>query len=146
MFLSAQFFIHINHKSLKFANLNCCGVLCWHSFVEDYGPTILYHPGTKISLPIHFHIFHTVMCHQLQKGRKQLLPSLILFLEASTSVISDGTDLLECFHNFPLPIIAANNPVYLKWIHTQYSMGIEHATKADKYTLSDISIKLFMVI
>ncbi len=46
--------------------------------------------------------------------------------------ISNDPDLLECFLNLPLPDIAENNSVDLKWIQTQQIIGTELATKAAK--------------
>ncbi len=34
MLLGTELFIHTYHKNLTFATLNCCLVLCWHSYVE----------------------------------------------------------------------------------------------------------------
>ncbi len=42
MLLGAELFIYTDHKNLTFATLNCCHILCWHLYVEEYGPTILY--------------------------------------------------------------------------------------------------------
>ncbi len=47
MLLGAELFIYTHHKNLTFAKLNCCLVLSWQSYVDVYGPTILYHPGKK---------------------------------------------------------------------------------------------------
>lgn len=43
----AELFVYTNCKNLTFANLNCCCILHWQSFVEEYGPTVLYCPGKK---------------------------------------------------------------------------------------------------
>ncbi len=57
------FFIYIDHKNLTLAMRNCCCIFCWHSYMEEYGPTILCH---------HSHGSHTMMCHQFQWGRMLL--------------------------------------------------------------------------
>ncbi|KAL7451511.1 hypothetical protein ACHAXS_000262 [Conticribra weissflogii] len=46
--LVAKLFIYTNYKILTFANLNYCCILHWQSFVEEYGPPIIYHPGKKV--------------------------------------------------------------------------------------------------
>ncbi len=47
MLLGMEFFIYTDYKNLTFATLNCRHVLrCW-SNVQEYGLTILYHPGKK---------------------------------------------------------------------------------------------------
>ncbi len=53
-FLSAKFFTYTDHKNLIFANLNCCCILLWQLLVEEYGPTIIYHPFKQMSLQKYF--------------------------------------------------------------------------------------------
>ncbi|KAL7464349.1 hypothetical protein ACHAXS_004677 [Conticribra weissflogii] len=45
--IGPKLFIYTDNKNLTFTNLNCGHILCWQSFVDEYGPTILYHPGKK---------------------------------------------------------------------------------------------------
>ncbi len=47
MLLGAELFIYTDHKIVTFATLNCHRKLSWRSYVEEYGPTILCHPGKK---------------------------------------------------------------------------------------------------
>ncbi len=47
MLLGAELFVYTDHKNLTFTTLNCHHILRWQSYVEEYGPTILYHPGKK---------------------------------------------------------------------------------------------------
>ncbi len=47
MLLVAVLFIYTNDKNLIFATLNCWFMLQLPSYVDEYGPTILYQPGQK---------------------------------------------------------------------------------------------------
>ncbi len=47
MLLGTELFIHTDHKNLTFDMLNYCCILRWQLFMEEYGPTILCHPGKK---------------------------------------------------------------------------------------------------
>ncbi len=44
MLLGTELFIYTSHINITFSNWNCCYILHWCSHVEEYGPTILYHP------------------------------------------------------------------------------------------------------
>ncbi len=61
MLLGTYLFIYTDHKNLTLANLNYCQILCWHSFMVEYGPTILYHPGKKNVIAI------TLLCLPLSE-------------------------------------------------------------------------------
>ncbi len=47
MLLGAALFTYTVHKNKIFATLNCCHVLSWYLYVEEYSPIIIYHPGKK---------------------------------------------------------------------------------------------------
>ncbi len=88
MYLDAKLFIYIDDKNLTFANLNCCRIFCWQLFVEEYGPTILYHPGKK---NVTVNTFSQLPCWDelpFQWGRMLLLSSLTSCLKALTSAMT----------------------------------------------------------
>ncbi len=66
--LGAKLFVYINHKNITFANLNCCHVLRWQLFVEEYGLTILYHSGKKNVIANFSLNYHISMYCQFQWG------------------------------------------------------------------------------
>ncbi|KAL7460052.1 hypothetical protein ACHAXS_000520 [Conticribra weissflogii] len=60
MLLGDKLLIYTGHKNLTFVNLNCHCILCWQLFIEEYGPTILYHPGKKNVIVIPSLGYHVV--------------------------------------------------------------------------------------
>ncbi len=56
----------------------------WKSMDQLFSITL----ERKMSLLVHFHYSHAVMCHQFQWGRMLLLSSLTSFLKALISVMS----------------------------------------------------------
>lgn len=60
------------------------------------------------------------MCHQFQKGWKNLLSLLTSHSKVLKSAMT--------FLNLPLPDTTANKSVDLGWIHTQQTTGTELAT------------------
>ncbi len=131
MLLGAELFIYTDHKNLTFANLNCCHVLCWRLYVEEYGPTILYHPGKKNVIANTFSRLPRRDVSPIPVGENA--PVVLLDFTSKGLDISDDPDLLECFLNLPLPELADTNPVDFAWIHTQQNTGTELATKTAKY-------------
>ncbi len=103
MLLGTELFIYTDHKSLTFANLNCCCVLCWQSYVEEYGPTILYHPGKKNVIVDTFSPLPS--CDVLPIPVWENAPVFLLDFTSKGPNISNDPDLLECFLNLPLPYV-----------------------------------------
>ncbi len=116
MLLGAELFIYTDHKNLTFANLNCCCVLCWKLFVEEYGPIILYHPGKKNVIADTFS--QIPFCNELPILVGENGPVVLFDFTSKGLDISNNPDLLKWFLNLPLPVVAENNPVDLGWIQT----------------------------
>ncbi len=121
MLLGAELFIYTNHKNLTFANLNCFHVLCWISYVEEYGPTILSHPGKMLVIG---HTFSWLLQHKVLPIPVGENAPVVLFDFTSNRInISNDPDILKCFLNIPLPNVAENNPVDIKWLHELQNIG-----------------------
>ncbi len=119
MLLDAVLFTYTNHKHLKFATLNCCRIIPWCSYMEMYGPIILYHK---------YHCIYTFFtATTLQNfanssvGECSCCPLQFHFYWPwdqwwpwSPWVLSQLT--LTTYH---LPSITENNHVDLKWIYFQ---------------------------
>ncbi len=115
MLFGFKLFTYTNHKNLTFANLNCCIALFLHSFVEEYGPTILYHPAKKNVIADTFSCFPCCDVLPILVGENDLL---FLFNFAFEGLdISNDPNLLDCFISLILSSVTDNNPVDLKWIH-----------------------------
>ncbi len=143
MLLDAVLFIYTDHKNLTFDTLNCCCMLRWHLSMEEYGPIIIYHPGKKNVITNTFSRLLHCDVLPILVGKNVFV---VLFDFASKGLnISDDPDLPKCFLNLPLPNIAENHPVNLKWIQTQQNIGTKFATKLPA-TLINTSIRLLMVI
>ncbi len=131
MLLGTEFFIYTDHKNLTFAILKCCCILRWQSYVEEYGPTILYHPGKKNVIA---NTFSCLSCCDMSSipvwENAPVVP--LDFTSRGLDIINDP-DLLKCFLNSPLPDIAETNPVNFAWIYAQQNISTELATKAAKY-------------
>ncbi len=115
--LGAELFIYTDHKNLTFANLNCCRVLCWQLYVEEYGPIILYHPHKKNLIANTFSQLPRRDVSPIPVGENA--PVVLLDFTSKGLDISNDPDLLECLLNLPLPEVTETNPVDLVWIHTQ---------------------------
>ncbi|KAL7467128.1 hypothetical protein ACHAXS_007498 [Conticribra weissflogii] len=143
MLLGAELFIYTNHKNLTFTTLNCWSVLCWQLYVEEYDPTILYHPGKKNVIT---HTFsHLPCCDVLPIPMGRNAPVVLLDFTSKGLDISYDPDLLEFFLNLPLPKVAETNPVDFAWMHAQQNIGTELATQQPS-TQNDTSISLLMVM
>ncbi len=101
MLLVAKLFIHTNHTNCTFANLNCCCILRWQLFVEEYGPTILYHPSKKNVIAYTFS--GLPRCDGLPVPVGENVPVVLFNFTSKGLNISDDPDLLECFLNLSLP-------------------------------------------
>ncbi len=99
--------------------------------MEEYGPTILYHPGKKNVIA---NTFLRLPCRDVLPIPVGENAPVVLLDFTSKGLDSDDPDLLECFLNLPLPKLADTNPVDFAWIHTQQNTGTALATKAAKYS------------
>ncbi len=106
-------------------------MLRWHSYVEEYGLTILYHPGKKNVIAIMFSWF--LSCNMLPIPLRENDPVVFSDFTSKDIGISDDPDLLECFLNLPLTKFAENNRVELKWKQIHQNISTELATKAAWY-------------
>ncbi len=99
--------------------------------MEEYEPTIVYHPGKKNVIANTFLRLprHDVLPIPLGENA----PVVLLDFTSKGLNTSNNPDLLECFLNLPLPKLAETNPVNFTWIHTQQNTGTELTTKAAKY-------------
>ncbi len=118
-------FVYTNHKNLIFATLNCLHILCWKLYMEEYGPTIPYHPGKKNKIS---DTFSQLSHHGVLPIPVEGNAPVVLFNFISTGLdISEYRHQLQSFINLPLPDITENNLVDLKWVHNQQNIGAELA-------------------
>ncbi len=130
MLLGVVIFIYTDHKKTIFATLKCHCILHWHLYVKEYCSTILYHPCKKNDIVNTF--LWLPHCDVLPIPVGKNSPVVLLEFTSKGFSISNDLDLLKCFLNLLLPDFAANNLVYLEWIHPQQNIGTELATKAAK--------------
>ncbi len=117
MLLGANCFIFTNHENLPFANLNCCRILHWQLFVEEYGPAIIYHPGkNNVIVDTLSWLLH---CVELPIPVRENAPVVLFDFMPKGLDINNNPDLLKCFLNLPLTNVTENNPVDLGWIYEQ---------------------------
>ncbi len=86
--LDAVHFIYTDHKYLPFATFNCCHILHWLLYMEEYGPTILYHPDKNNIIG---DTFSWLLCCDvllIPVGGMLLLSSSTLPLKVSTSAMT----------------------------------------------------------
>ncbi len=107
MLLGTELFDYTDHENLTFATLNCCPFLCWPSCVEEYGPTILYHPGKKNVIANTFSWL--MQCKVLPTPVGENAPVVIFDFTSKGLNISNDPDLLGCFLNLPLPDVTEND-------------------------------------
>ncbi len=111
-FCWCAFHLHWSQKPNFHHTFNCSHVLWWHLYVEEYGPTILYHPGKKNVIANTFsQILH---CDVLPIPDGENAPVVLFdFTSIGLDIINDP-DFLECFLNLSLPDVTEKNPVDLK--------------------------------
>ncbi len=142
MLLCAELFIYTDHKNLTFANLNCCGILRWQSFVEEYGPTIFITLARKMSLPTLSHSSHVVRCCQFLCGRMLLLFSLTSLLKALTSAIT--LTCLSAFSTYHCP--NSQKPILLTLRGYIHNRTVWSWPQKQLSTQTNTSISLLMVV
>ncbi len=120
-----------------FDTLNCCCILCWRLYMEECGPTILYHPGKKSIIADTFSWLPH--CDVLPIPMGENVPVVLFDFTSISLDINNDPELLKCFFNLPLPNFAENKPVDLKCIQTQQNISGEVA-------MINTSINLLMVV
>ncbi len=143
MLLGTEHFIYTDHKNLTFVMLNCCCVLSWWSYVEEYGPTILYHPGKKNIIANTFS--QLPHCDVLPIPVGENAPVVLLDFTSEGLNISNDPDLLKCFFNLPLPKIQKPTLSTLRgYIHKR--TRVPSWLQKQLSTQTNTSIRLLMVM
>lgn len=139
----APTFLYSNHKILTFASLNFCSISCWHSFVEEYGSTILITLARKLSMPIHSHS----PCHDALPFPMRENDTVVLFGFTSKGLnISDVQICSSTFSTYPYQKLQQTTLLTLDgYIPSKPGHQAGSWLQKQVSTLSNTLIRLFMV-